>query len=1080
MKISPSITPLFFACFFLAGNPLLHADETGPFSIPTHAGAGADSYISSLHEADDTHNTENRLRVRLKEGDRDRKTYLRFDLSTTEAIAADAVAVELQLTMKQPSGGVFRLYGLEDGVAGDGSSDWDAATLSWNNAPQNDADSGSGMLAGASLLGTFSLSGTETEGSLVTITEADVPGLGDWVREDDNGLLTLVMTSQTHANGSLEFASSRNTDFTNPAPKLVLHYSEPEPDPLPANLQGLREHPRLLFTEADEARIKNLLGTDAALGALVDVLRQYADQALTQPVGYNGDPANTNVGPDMQFEPNSNRQRRWAMFRVFNCALLYRLTDEVIYAERAREELLAFAGLPYWTKPNTTEHLYTAEIAAFMAIGYDWLYDFLTESERTTIRNALIQNALLEAEPAYESADNGYTGLKWTSSRWPTRLNNWNQVCNAGFLLAALAVAEETPDLASKIVDRATHYITYGMEILQPDGASEEGPSYWAYGTTYNAVFFAALESALGHLAGLDELPTFAAFESAGTYHIQTLGPTLRYFDYGDSKDIAYFSPVLFWFARHFEQPTYAWFERWLIERDMPRMESGELMLDDTLDRFLALLVVWYDDSGENVSYGDLPLDTHFRGMGSVAAMRSDWQDPDAIYIGFKGGQPSAAHGHLDYGGFVLDALGERWAWQFGNDQYDNSPRWNKGHYFDFADRRWNFYRNNNFSKSTLVINGQRQNFNQSAPLIGIETLASFPDHAAATIDLSVAYDEQATAVRRGYAMLDRARVLIEDRLTGVPAGQWVRWGMATRAEVAIQAGGTEAVLTRGGKQLTLTLLDAGDAVFEVISTNPYDTDPYGNPINPVLKNYNGQNTNEGSRMLAVYRTSDGGALGFRVLATPHDGVAETLRSPDFSSLALFETEVPVGTPWSVQQLGGASGNAFEDGDRIRLEAGGSGLGGTSDAGVFLWQDLAGDGEVIAQITGRESPEGSATSGLMIRGDPAADAPLVHLALDGDGLHLSHRATAGGLTASTSLENTTPFPYWLRLRREGDTFTAYRTRDGVVWRQLGSVDLPDFPENTRAGLAGGGGADSTEWTTCYGRFCQGSFVVFNS
>ena len=74
-----------------------------------------------------------------------------------------------------------------------------------------------------------------------------------------------------------------------------------------------------------------------------------------------------------------------------------------------------------------------------------------------------------------------------------------------------------------------------------------------------------------------------------------------------------------------------------------------------------------------------LPLDARYQ-AAHLAFFRSAWNDKDAIYVGFKGGDNAANHAHLDLGTFVLDALGQRWAVDLGPDDYDlpgyfESPR---------------------------------------------------------------------------------------------------------------------------------------------------------------------------------------------------------------------------------------------------------------------------------------------------------------------------------------------------------------------------------------------------------------------
>ncbi len=555
-----------------------------------------------------------------------------------------------------------------------------------------------------------------------------------------------------------------------------------------APLDTLRpEHPRLLWTSEQEAQTEAWAEKDPLLQQLIAVVRQYADAGLTEPVF-------SRVVEDS--EGRLKDQRRAAMFRIFNCALTYRLTGDLRYAHRVRDDLLSGSGVTLagwkaahpdfveatsWTGhlpftdwgPN--HFLNVGEISALMAIGYDWIYHALTEAERAQIRNGIISKGL----NAYISAYDG-------GQSWVVDGNNWNQVCNAGPLLAALAVAEHDPTKAEQVLSRAVASIVHSMEAFKPDGAWPEGPTYWAYGATYNAFFLGGLRTALGNLQGLDADDGYEPFGRSGAFHIQTVGPTNQYFSFGDAKQIAYFSPVLFFLSHEFNNPVYAFYERLLAEKDLPRLLSGAAMQDDTLDRFLALLVAWYYPAGQTLTYEDLPLDQAFRGESANAAMRTSWTDSNAAYLAFKGGRIKAEHGHMDVGTFVLDALGTRWAEDLGPDTYSLSG------YFDFNGPRWQYYRLNNRGHNTLTINNALQNANANIP---IAKFYSTPDLAYATLDMTTAYSGQATQVRRGYAMLDRRRILIEDEVIGAPTGQTIRWGMITRASIALE--GNKATLSR-------------------------------------------------------------------------------------------------------------------------------------------------------------------------------------------------------------------------------------------------------------------------------------------
>lgn len=140
----------------------------------------------------------------------------------------------------------------------------------------------------------------------------------------------------------------------------------------------------------------------------------------------------------------------------------------------------------------------------------------------------------------------------------------------------------------------------------------------------------------------------------------------------------------------------------------------------------------------------------------------------------------------MDIGSFVLDAEGVRWALELSGDDY-SLPN-----YFDFNSGRWNYYRLNNRGHNTLVINNQLQNKNAAVP---IQTFYTTPELAYSRLDLTQAYSGQASSVRRGFALVNRSQVVIEDELVGVPSGQSIRWGMITPATIALD--GSKALFTQ-------------------------------------------------------------------------------------------------------------------------------------------------------------------------------------------------------------------------------------------------------------------------------------------
>ena len=71
-------------------------------------------------------------------------------------------------------------------------------------------------------------------------------------------------------------------------------------------------------------------------------------------------------------------------------------------------------------------------------------------------------------------------------------------VCNGGLVVAALAVADDEPELARCVLENALNSAPLALATYAPDGGWLEGPSYWKYATCYAVAMMAALVSATG------------------------------------------------------------------------------------------------------------------------------------------------------------------------------------------------------------------------------------------------------------------------------------------------------------------------------------------------------------------------------------------------------------------------------------------------------------------------------------------------------------------------------------------------------------------------------------------------------
>ena len=146
-------------------------------------------------------------------------------------------------------------------------------------------------------------------------------------------------------------------------------------------------------------------------------------------------------------------------------------------------------------------------------------------------------------------------------------------------------------------------------------------------------------------------------------------------------------------------------------------------------------------------------------------------------------------------------------------------------------------------------------------------------------------------------------------------------------------------------------------------------------------------------------------------------------------------------------------------GGTVTLTGAGSGLSssGLSDGFQFLAAPRTGNFDLVVRVASFTNPgaSGSFRFGLMARASSAANAPYAMTMYKGAGTHTYQaRLTAGTDPYQSDGGTVYPMPYYLRLVRAGDTFSAYYGADGVAWTQRGSTQsIPAMGASPLVGLA---------------------------
>jgi hypothetical protein len=146
-------------------------------------------------------------------------------------------------------------------------------------------------------------------------------------------------------------------------------------------------------------------------------------------------------------------------------------------------------------------------------------------------------------------------------------------------------------------------------------------------------------------------------------------------------------------------------------------------------------------------------------------------------------------------------------------------------------------------------------------------------------------------------------------------------------------------------------------------------------------------------------------------------------------------------SPWQTQDIGavGITGSAIcTNGALFTVTGAGADIQGTADAFRFVYVTATGDCTIIARVSSVQNIDPWSKAGVMVRQSLDAGAANAFIAVTpGNGVTWQNRSSVGG---GTSYNNTSGLSasYWVKLLRSGNTFTGYRSPNGVTWTPQGT------------------------------------------
>lgn len=421
----------------------------------------------------------------------------------------------------------------------------------------------------------------------------------------------------------------------------TIHAQEDDED-IPLPVAPLGAHPRLLITQAYVTDTLRPRAEAEAAAATWTALRDYVDAG----------------------EPEEDAA--WVAGEALRAlAVAWLVTGEADYARRGRALMVDLVNRvesdPAMTGEGGLDGAFFEHVAA-LAVGYDWLYDSLSDDDRAALRDTLWRAAKQLRNPALDT-----DGIVWLDGQL-SAFGNYDARWLWALTATALALWGEHPE-ASTLVEfcRVTLVETVLPALdLQTGGAWAEGPVYgfiagWPKVQTALAWWTAAGENYFAESRWWYDRLAYDMFlyhpAQARTYNEDWGDPMHSYPSIiGDAE--RYHGVVYYGRAQDLLlRAVFAGFDHadwmdWFL-RQPPDYVPGWLAVEEFL---------WRDPDRQGVPP---PVTTWYAPYLGHVFLRSGWADDSgaldetATYVSFNAGDRLAYHQFYDQGNFTVFHNGE-------------------------------------------------------------------------------------------------------------------------------------------------------------------------------------------------------------------------------------------------------------------------------------------------------------------------------------------------------------------------------------------------------------------------------------
>jgi hypothetical protein len=473
--------------------------------------------------------------------------------------------------------------------------------------------------------------------------------------------------------------------------------------------------------------------------------------------------------------PDLRRYVNNATDSVLKLAFLYLVTGDSAYSDLAVPRLVKLASWdPNGVTGYTSNDQYHRSIALHSAIAFDWLYDRISATDKTTVKNMIqtrtqtMVGSLVGPQATHSIMKNPFDSHGWTAF---------------GFIgIIATAMLHDLPDAAEWFEQVVPAYIN----ILPPwggeDGGWTQGTGYWRWSSMANKEFmdvlleatgFSLYDKAFSRNEGLYPLYAWPAGSPKGIF-----GDESHYSPDGSNDPDAPGGAsvnTLTRLAQLLEDPLMKPRMKWAADT------VGVGLYPDLSNYFYAA-----PDVTPRPPI-DLPDSRWFQDIGLVA-MHSKLYDPDRVSLYFRSSPyGSYNHGHADQNSFVINAFGEALAVE-------------AGHYVAYHDAHDKHVNKQTFASNAITYDGKRgqlfDDMNADGEMYGFVT---HPDFDAASGDAAKAYMGGLSKAGRHIIYVRPNLFVVVDQLQSAdPDGNEFEWRLHAEDDLKLDHDNQGATILKG------------------------------------------------------------------------------------------------------------------------------------------------------------------------------------------------------------------------------------------------------------------------------------------